>query len=174
MSFLLLFGRRLVDQIDAPLMTAAFERLPYPFAHNFKSQVNAGKAGPKAQNVTVIMTAAHARFERLATGHGPHPRDPVGRYAHSGPAAAHQDAPICQSIPYRSSDSKGIDRVIDRIGTVRTNVHYLDVRLSERASDKLLQRKTGVIRTDEYFHKNTRLHSARTLYEKRWRGNQKK
>jgi hypothetical protein len=136
-------------------MAAAFERLLYPLTHYFKGQVNADKTGPKAQNIAVIVTPAHARLERLVSVHCPHSGDPVSRYAHPGPAAAHQDAPVRLSPFHRARNSKGIDRVIDRIGTVRTNVRYLYVRLSQRGSDKLLQCETGVIRSDTDFHKNT-------------------
>jgi hypothetical protein len=134
-------------------MTAAFERLFYPFAHYFKGQVNADEPGPKAQNVAVIVTPAHACLERFASVHGSHSGHPVSRYAHPYSTAAHQDATIRLSSLYRARDSKGIYRVIDRIGTVRANVHHLYIRLSQRGSEKILQFKTGVIRSDEDFHK---------------------
>ena len=137
---------------DAPGVAAAFERRVQPDFDHAVDQPFAQQVGGEAEDVGVVVAAAHFGRQIVVAGGRADAGELVGRDAHSQAGAADQDAAIDLAAADLAGHPGGDVGIIDGLAGVRAHVLHLVAQSLQQLDDPRADGKTAMIGADSDTH----------------------
>src|SRR5947209_11153111 len=136
----------LADLLDPPLVPTALEVRRQPDVDHAVDHLLPEEIGRHAQDVGVVVPAAHLGLDRVAAAHRPDAVHLVGGDAHAEPGPANQDAAVGLAPGHRLGDRDREVRVVARAVIARhAEVADLVAELGQRAAQPRLDVATPVV-----------------------------
>lgn len=136
---------KLLDLLHPPGMAPLFKWGLQPEFHHPLDQFLAKQVGADAQDIGIVVPAAHFGGDAVMAGGGANARNLIRRDAHSYAGATHQNTTVRQLVTDSGGDLKGVIRVIHTFFPGGTNIVNFMSHGRQEVGDALLDLITPVV-----------------------------
>src|SRR5438552_8023071 len=133
-------------------MPAAFELGLQPDLDHAVEQFAAQQIRGQAQDVGVVVAAAHLRRDAVVARGGAHAGHLIGGDAHADAGAVDEDAAVHASFAHGLADGEGVVGVIDAVAALRSQVEDLMSQALQQGDDAAFDFEAAVVAADGDSH----------------------